>query len=44
MHARSLERAESGLAEAEQREVIELLKRLGHGAAETPLPAPDEKD
>lgn len=37
-HARSLERAESGLEEEEQREAIELLKRLGHGAAATPLP------
>lgn len=41
LHAESLERAESGLDRAEQEEAIALLKRLGHVAAETPLPEPE---
>lgn len=38
LHAESLETAAAGLSTAEQREAIELLKRLGRQAAETPLP------
>lgn len=38
-HARSLEEAEAGLSAAEQKEAIQLLKRLGLTAEQTPLPA-----
>jgi len=43
-HARSLAEAEVGLDEREQREAIELLKQLGHGAAAAPLPGSAEKE
>jgi MarR family 2-MHQ and catechol resistance regulon transcriptional repressor len=38
LHAASLEAAESGLTEKEKRQAVELLKKLGHRAAELPLP------
>lgn len=37
-HAGSIEAAESGLTPPEQAEAIELLKKLGHTAEETPVP------
>lgn len=42
LHAQSLERAQSGLEPAEQRETIALLKRLGHVAERTPVPDAEE--
>ena len=42
LHAASLEEAESGLTPAEQEETIAMLKRLGHAAERTPLPADEE--
>ncbi len=42
-HAASLEAAESGLTEAEQEEAIRLLRKLGHGADERPLPGKDAR-
>lgn len=38
LHASSLEDAMDALTPAEKQEAIELLKRLGHGAARAPLP------
>lgn len=42
LHAESLETAEGGLSESEKRTLIDLLKKLGVGAAETPLPGGNE--
>lgn len=42
VHAASIEAAESALTPAEQEEAIELLKELGHGAANAPMPAGEE--
>ena len=41
IHAESLEAAEAGLTPAEQKEAIELLKRLGLEAEEKALPEPE---
>ena len=42
MHAESLETAEDGLTKAEMEDAIQLLKKLGRTAGQTPLPEKEE--